>query len=158
MNKISYNLNQLNSLVSSISLGDYKVKIGIMGGKASQTHAKGKASNAEIGLVHEYGSFSKNIPARSFLRMPLFYKSNVILSRMSFKAFISAFSGNKLLFLKQLGIVCEGVIQEAFATMGFGMWRSLKSKTISRKKGQNPSPLINTGQLRRSISSQVVHK
>ena len=56
--------------------------------------------------------------------------------------------------LKTLGVVAEGTIQKAFATGGWGEWPKLSPVTIRRKKSSKI--LIDTSQLRRSISSRVV--
>ena len=61
--------------------------------------------------------------------------------------------GTLLELAKKVGVVAEEVIQEAFATRGFGKWKANKPSTIARKGSD--SPLIDTGQLRRSITSKV---
>jgi hypothetical protein len=55
--------------------------------------------------------------------------------------------------LIDLGIACEGAIQEAFDTGGFDDWPADAPSTI-RRKGSS-SPLIDTKQLRFSIASVV---
>jgi hypothetical protein len=62
--------------------------------------------------------------------------------------------GTMLPILKNIGFACEVSIQNAFASSGFGQWAPNTPKTIHRKK--SASPLIDTSQLRRSISSAVV--
>ena len=57
-------------------------------------------------------------------------------------------------FMQKVGFVAEEVIQEAFSTNGYGQWKPNAPMTIEKKKSN--SPLIDTGQLRRSITSKVV--
>jgi len=54
---------------------------------------------------------------------------------------------------KQVGIKAEAIIQEAFASGGFGTWADLEEQTI-RRKGSS-SKLIDKGELRKSVSSEV---
>jgi phage gpG-like protein len=62
--------------------------------------------------------------------------------------------GNVKMVLTRMGIACEKAIQEAFRSSGFGTWRENAPSTIQRKGSS--APLIDTGQLRRSITSKVV--
>ena len=61
----------------------------------------------------------------------------------------------KEVFVK-IGIIAEGVVQEAFSTRGFGKWAPNSEMTIAQKGSD--SPLIDTAQLRKSISSDVKEK
>ena len=141
----------------------YMVKIGIIGSKGHTRketvttkkgkHVKGESdsllTNVEIGTVHEFGSYSRHIPRRSFLGWPVKHKASQINKYMAL--LWRAHCAGKIGIIeayKRLGIYVEGVIQTAFATQGFGQWPKLK-----RRKG---SPLIDTGQLRKSITSAVV--
>ncbi len=114
-------------------------------------------SNAALGLIHEFGSISKNIPARSFLRMPIMMKGKDITTQMSGSSVRNAVeSGNFKKVFQILGIIGEGLVKSAFSTGGFGQWAENKPATI-RRKG-SAAPLIDTGQLRRSITSDVKNK
>ena len=55
--------------------------------------------------------------------------------------------------LELLGVYGESIVQEAFETGGFGTWEPLSQETVEAK-GSN-SILIDTAQLRRSITSKV---
>lgn len=132
----------------------YKVRVGIIGSKAAQTHTDG-ATNVEIGSIHEFGSVSRGIPPRSFLRMPLelkiwdWVKANK-------DRYYEMLKINKLRkWYVALGFAAEDIVDQAFTTRGFGNWLPLKPKTIERKGSD--MPLIDTGQLRRSISSKVLN-
>ena len=148
---IKADFNGLNALVKA--LGDGRVvKVGILGRKVSRKDS-GELTNAELGAIHEFGSFTKRIPARSFLRMPIHQESKRIAIEAGKGSKSMVEKGNMVGVLKNIGIACEAAIQRAFASMGFGQWKPDKPATI-RRKG-SASPLIDTAQLRRSISSAV---
>lgn len=140
-------------------LGQYNIR-GTVETKKSGRRVKTKEvsaeTNASIGLKHEYGSISEHIPQRSFLRMPLWLKfptklaevHAALMKELEYKV------GSITKFYKQVGILAEQIIQEAFVTRGFGQWRENSPFTIE-KKGSD-SPLIDSAQLRKSIHSRVV--
>lgn len=125
-----------------------RVQVGIF---SSAARTNSDLTNGDIGAVHEFGSMSQHIPQRSFLRMPLTtrLKDNAssnwgeIILRQGFNS-----------ALRKLGVMGENTVQKAFATGGFGVWPKLKPATIARKGSS--AILIDTSQLRRSISSRVV--
>ncbi len=147
-----YDLSKLQTFVKGMD-DKHQVQVGIFGNKSSRLDTKA-LSNAEIGAIHEFGSFSRGIPPRSFLRMPLHTHPDQILKQVAPGAKEMLAAGKKVMLLKRLGIACENVIQAAFASRGFGSWKANKASTIRRKKSD--SPLIDTGQLRRAIASRVV--
>jgi phage gpG-like protein len=127
-------------------------------GHASKTEAS-QLTNVEIGIAHEYGvkggmSGGWKIPPRSFLFTPL---SMHLMDYVNEKASVI----NRYLNMAEvkncydlLGVIAENVVQEGFETGGFGAWPKLKDATIARKGSD--SILIDTGQLRKSITSRVV--
>lgn len=150
------------------------VKVGIMGEKTTRRQA-GK-TNAEIGATHEFGSFEKNIPARSWLRMPIMHKQKYIVEDAGKVAHALLAKGNMKQLLAIIGHACENAISAAFDTGGFGYWAPNAYSTILRKLGSKyknmtrrknmavaamegasgiNSILIDTGQLRRAVSSKV---
>lgn len=164
-------LTGLNDVVKALSERRV-VKVGVFGNKSNRK-AGGALTNAELGMIHELGSYSRNIPARSFLRMPLHFQTERILKEAAVGAEKAVAEGKMELVLKRLGTACENAIQRAFATSGFGTWAAQSYKTLLAKtkgslavrrqkaaeviyeRGQYAKPLIDTGQLRRSISSKV---
>ncbi len=174
---LEYDFTGLNNFVKTIDrFGKYVVKVGIFGNKSAR-QGGGAMTNAEVGVInefgsegrrgavhaflraagiHEFGSFRGRVPARSFLRMPIAEKSKQIIADASKGAAEMLAKGDVVGVLKRLGIACEKQIQLAFATRGFGSWAPDAPSTV-RKKGSN-QPLIDTSQLRRSISSQVSEK
>lgn len=157
MSEVKADIKGLEKLRKAIGK-EFAVQVGILGNKTKRK--KTEQTNAYIGFQHEFGVFSKRIPKRSFLKTPLEMHLNEFLekhkktSRKEFEKCVQ--SGDLESFARNLGIVAEEVIQEAFASRGFGQWKGNKEYTI-RKKGSD-SPLIDTGQLRRSITSRVKKK
>lgn len=159
-------LAKLNKFVKELSATcrDYSVKIGIFGNKAPRK--KGEVTNPELGAIHEFG-LGHN-PKRSFLRMPLEMKSDEIVAQVKTgDNWKNLQKGKPLPVLVDLGHACEAIIMMAFDTRGFGTWRPNFISTVERKTarlskaqrriqgGYSNSPLIDTGQLRRSVTSKV---
>lgn len=117
--------------------------------KADQSENE-SLTNAEIGLVHEFGSVSRNIRRRSFLEMPLTLKMPEYYKTFGANLMKAIDEGNIRPVFVDLGIKGVQNVQLAFATKGFGQW------------WQNPATgrgsLIDTGQLRASITSDVITK
>lgn len=135
------------------------VKVGLIGGKGKELHTDSDTNNATIGLVHEMGSKTNNIPQRSFLRMPIEQKKKEIVKFVlaGKNKIIKGISKGTLQFLyERLSIGAETQILDAFYTGGFGQWAKLKASTIARKGSS--SILIDTGQLRKAITSKIVKK
>ena len=130
-----------------------KVRVGILG--ADNSRDGEPFGNAEIGLVQEMGSTTKNIPPRSFIRMPLEKNAKQLASVFNTNIIRNAIENGDIdTALELLGIKAEAIIQEAFETQGFGQWAANAPSTASQKGSS--SPLIDTGELRKSISSEVV--
>lgn len=150
--KILSDFKQLDLFVKAID-SNLVVKVGILGRKAGRTDGEGQ-SNADIGFIHEFGT--SKIPRRSFLRMPLFQYSTDILSMVKKAGALKKLAAGKTIeVLADLGIACENVILRAFDAAGWGDWAPNAPSTI-RRKGSS-APLIDTGQLRRSITSAVTN-
>lgn len=151
--KINYNIAGLDELRNAVG-GTYITRVGILGAKDARG---GTMGNADIGVIHEFGSETNDIPPRSFLRMPLETKRKELMKGMSGSVVKEAFKAKdyKRVF-QQLGVVGEQIVQSAFSSGGFGQWPALKPSTIDAKG--SAAPLIDTAQLRRSITSDVVKK
>jgi len=152
--KVKYNFDRLNTFAKNMESFDkkYIVRVGIMGAK---DHRGGGGSNATIGAAHEYGSFSRHLPVRSFLRGTLARKQNEIIRSAKALAWQTGFHGGIHAMFEILGTLCVRFVLEAFDSSGFSDWPALKKSTIKRKIGQNPQPLVNTGQMRRAVSFDV---
>lgn len=136
------------------------VKVGVLRGNVSRQRKEGEKrgpNNATIGLKHEFGSFSEGIPKRSFIRMPIQHRQDKIIESVleNKEKYEEALADNEEEVLFQdLGFLAEEAIQESFETQGFGQWRPNSPATIELKGSD--SPLIDTAQLRKSITSKVV--
>ena len=154
--KVTINDKKLRQFTKGLKV-NYSARVGILGD--SNQREDGEFGNADLGFIHEFGSITKNIPARSFLRFPIQFKTKEIVKKiMILKSSIAKAmaEGNLKRFFEVLGLQAEVAIQEAFETRGFGQWKANDPKTIKRKGSD--SPLIDTGELRRAITSEVVKK
>lgn len=157
--RVDVDLSGLEYFIDKIGRS-YVARVGILGSDASALHKnedddddEDLLTNAELGVIHEYGSETNNIPPRSFLRMPLEEKSKELLNETGKLDFEN--TGEKQLY-KQLGVIAENIVRMAFKSSGYGKWMPNKTETV-RAKGSS-KPLIATSQLRRAISSDVVKR
>lgn len=158
MNKVTFDIKVLEKLQRTLGT-HYVAQVGVLGSKAAQN--RGGINNASLGAVHEFGSLSRNIPARSFIMMPLREKLSTVMKKKNDFLKDALFKGDVKLFFKRIGIMAETVIQDAFSTGGFGKWAPLKPATIRAriKKGDNViSILVELGDLKRSVTSRAKNK
>lgn len=151
--KITYDdtgLKQIKKLFGDKNIPS--IKVGILG-EGNSRDDEGGITNAGVGAVHELGL---GVPVRSFLRAPLINHYSEFLKKSGFfkkseeiKASVES-NGLKPLFEK-MAVVAENVVDEAFNSGGFGEW---KPSDMSKKK--NDQTLVETQQLRESITSEVV--
>ena len=144
------NLDYLEKLLKKAKVS---ISVGILGQKNSRPEDAG--SNALIGAVHEFGSAEKNIPERSFLRMPLnnhFFQNlkSAGLSKLTFNKVIKEKS--MMAFAQKIAIVAEATVIKAFDTGGYGEWPAWKNTNY---KNNSNMLLVDTQQLRNSISTEV---
>lgn len=167
--QINVDLSGLTNLRRQLG-SDYIARVGIFGGGGQHkqvetrtrkgqkrrvaTKADSAVTNADIGLIQEMGSDTLGIPPRSWLRMPIeTHKRDIVkfLGSGVMRKMIEA--GNIRGVFKALGVFCEGIIDDAFSSGGFGQWASNAPSTIARKHSE--APLFDSGQLKRSVSSDV---
>lgn len=156
---VKLEFGKLKTLLGYLKNGLPKVKVGIIGSKAA-VKRNDELTNAQIGFIQEFGKLTgkPRIEPRSFIDMPLklhlkeYLKKSETFSRKAFEKAIK--DGNAEEFAKKVGIQAERVIQEAFETSGWGQWKP-NAEATKRRKGSD-KPLIDTGELRRSISSEVI--
>lgn len=167
---IKLNTTGIDKIKKMLVENKYAVQVGILGEKAADRkktvtnkagkHKAGKQSssqtNAEIGLIHEKGSLSRNIPRRSFLEMPLKQKLPLQSSVIRTAMLEALEKGHSIFFYQTLGLISEKIVLSAFNSAGFGSWPANSARTIARKGSS--MPLIDTGQLRKSISHRVVER
>ncbi len=168
---VKFDLRKLYEIQNQLGK-KYTVQVGILGNSSSRKatvqkktyrpgEGKNKAgkgpsdlSNADVGKIQEFGSATRNTPARSFLRMPLYLKLPRVLDKLGQSVIDSLKTSNIKQTYKLLGIMAEKIIQGAFATRGFGRWQPNAPLTVQIKGSD--APLIDTAQLRKSITSKVV--
>lgn len=152
--KISMNLDGLDDLKKAVGTS-LRARVGILGNHAARTQPGGSINNAELGLIQMFGSVTNNIPARDFLLMPIETKKRELLKAMGGSASREAFARKDFTKMFEiLGTTAVGFVDEAFATGGFGQWPPNTPSTVAQKGSS--APLIDTGELRKSISFDVV--
>lgn len=135
-----------------------RAQVGLFAEHSTRTDGK---TNPEIGAYHEqpkdmeFGSTVRKLPQRSFIRMPLMSQLTANrLKEIPWYRLLMRDGPKKL--LQRFGLMGEEVIQEAFATGGYGQWKPLAVSTIA-KKGSSVI-LIETAEMRKAIDSRVVLK
>lgn len=169
--KVKFDITNLNDLIKSLNK-KYFVRVGIIGQKAKAEH-EGNLTNAELGTFHEQPNNDGNkMPKRSFLEMPLKEKlkyGEKEKRNIKKQAFKTIFLKKKpQLFFASLGSACLEIINDAFATNGFGSWQSWSEqykkhrlKQVKSKKKREiffseHNILTATGKLRNSITFKVM--
>ena len=123
----------------------------VVGVTAKSNARSDELTNADLAMIHEFGSPVHNIPERSFLRKPLINNAETVASLA--KNAIGKFIAGEISAAEALGVIGEeakGISKEAVAN---GISPALKPATIKRKKSSKP--LIDTGQLLNSITYEV---
>lgn len=149
-----------DALIRALKKNSARVQVGIVGGSVRENvnhpgSTDSGVTNAEVGAAHEYGT--STLPQRSFLRIPL--ADNLMRELVKSGAFqkdsLNAVIRQRsfMPWLQKLAVVGESIVLGAFDTGGYGKWIP---SDMSRKK--NHQTLIETGQLRNSISTRIVGK
>lgn len=137
--------------MASISRDSY-VKVGVIGDEAKATREGGAIDNVQLAQIHEFGAGP--IPERSFIRATFAQNkpAYMALLRAGIKA---AYLGKAdfLVTLRRIGLKMEADMKKRITT-GAGIPPPLAPATIRRKGSSRP--LVDTGQLVNSISSEVV--
>ncbi len=149
------NVDGLEKMLKALKQKPPKARIGILSDKDTRT-GDGPIDNAELGMVHEFGSLKQGLPQRSFLRVPLNdrlgkeMEKEGALSEAEFKEVLK--TGTVTPWLKKVAILAEGIVLGAFDSAGYGKWPKWKDPGYTNNAGQI---LVDTGQLRNSITSEV---
>ena len=125
----------------------HKLYVGVT--KSSNSRPKDGASNALIAYVHEFGI---GVPERSFLRSTVLEQAHKYLFIQKDNIIPAIKSGVMTAdeAYRRLGIVASNDVK---AKMVNGSFTPLKQQTIDRKGSSKP--LIDTGELRQSITYEV---
>lgn len=135
---VEFNDNNLKDLIKSLKK-DYFLRVGIIGSKAEKVEHEGSSlTTAEIGTIHEFGSADgKHPPRRSFLEDSIKFKLNLNDTKLRelrdalFKYCFEKKTPQQ--FYNELGAKCLLIIEEGFATNGFGMWKPLTENLFNKR-------------------------
>ncbi len=147
------------------------VKVGILGRTGARKEG-GPLTNADIAFIHEFGSPAKNIPIRSWLRMPLMTKLPEIFKKSGQRLLNKMTVENIRDIFDELGARAMKAIDQAFTSSGFGQWAPNKrpkhpkskkgriktsayNELPASKKKEYSRPLIDTGELRKAVDREV---
>jgi hypothetical protein len=114
-------------------------------------------TNPELAAKHEFGI---GVPRRSMLRMPFHLHGDGVVAKAKkeVRARLATLAAHPKKgaqqLLQRVAIAAEGVVDDAFATRGYGSWKPNAPLTVELKGSD--APLIDTGQLRRAVDSRVV--
>lgn len=113
-------------------------------------------SNAELGYIHEFGSPASNIPARPFL-IPGVEQAQKGAAAILKEGAQETLSTNKPIdeSLDRAGVLASNSVKRQFTSPTNG-WPPDSPATIARKGSDRP--LIDTAELRRSVTHVVVKK
>ena len=157
-------LLQLNSYVKVGILADPDAKSGNIKASNSKTYRnqngtieQAKSTNIlKVAIEHEFGNRKKNIPQRSFLRSTAAEEKrniSIVLSNLA-KVELSKKDPDPFQLLAKLGGYLQNKVRKKFTVNN---WRPLKDPTRGGKNKQGlATPLVDTGQLRRSITYEVI--
>ena len=158
MEDFELDTKKLDVLAKLLKKNSSSLKVGIFGSKAhvKKGNSKSTLTNAELGAIHEYGSISRGIPQRSFLRVPI---SDHLGKELESAGAISPDTLNKIIseknmsaWLKKIAVLAEGIVLEAFNSGGYGKWPKWKNPHYENNAGML---LVDSNQLRNSITSEV---
>lgn len=120
--------------------------------RARKSKVESPMTVAALAVAHEYGIPARNLPSRPVMRQAaqMYSKSLEAFNR---RLLLAIYSGAILpsRALAQLGVFWEGKLKQTFRT---GTFTPLKRATILAKGSSKP--LIDSGQLRGSVTSRVV--
>lgn len=151
---VTVNVNGLDKLLKALKGKLPVARVGILGESVVRGSGTAEKSptNAQIGAWHEFGT--SRTPVRSFLRLPIatFIQKRMESSGLFTKEELKKVTdqGSLIPWLRKIGILAEAIVAEGFDTGGFGSWIPSNMK---RKK--NHQTLVETQQLRNSITSDV---
>lgn len=127
------------------------IKVGIIEKNGGAIHTDRDLTVAQVGAIHEFGVPENNIPKRSFIREPIINEQKKIngFIKMKFSQ-VAQNSMTATAALNQIGLFVSGINQKSFVKNN---WTPNSPVTVQIKGSSKP--LIDTGQLRQSISYSV---
>lgn len=133
----------VRTISAAVNLRDYKKKHKLFGKKVSREKIDPNLTVAQVAQWMEFGT--RNIPARPFLRQT-FYRGRARIISLAKKLI----KNGDVNFYEKLGLYTVGLIQSAIRDREF---QANSLQTIKRKGSS--TPLVDTGQLRNSITYKV---
>jgi phage gpG-like protein len=149
------NIKGLDQILKALKAKPPVCRIGILG-STNARQGKSGVTNATVGAVHEFGAPGRNIPQRSFLRVPLTDNLEKYLEQAgAFDKDVLAEvikQGSVIPWMKKVAATAKQIVGEAFDTGGFGRWPAWKDPNYTNEGGQL---LVDTQSLRDSITTEV---
>jgi hypothetical protein len=132
-------------------------KAGIIGPRAAQERDDGKGgkiTNAELGVIHEFGSADGHVPERSFIRAS--FDKNRTQREDDLEKGVGLVYDRKLKLERAIGLVSAAIAADAVALIleGAGIPPPNAPSTIARKGSSRP--LVDHAQMKNAITSAVV--
>lgn len=152
--EIKFTTKKLDQVLKAFKGRIPTAKVGIIGANNRETASSKTPNNATIGAAHEFGSPKRDLPQRSFLRVPIadnlenYLEKSGAFDKNVVTELIKA--GSLTPWMKKVAVVGKQIVLEAFDTGGFGKW---KPSVMTDKK--NKQTLVETQQLRNSITEEV---
>ncbi|WP_294966417.1 hypothetical protein [uncultured Gilliamella sp.] len=134
-------------------INQMQLVVGIPNNENSREESEG-ITNAELAMIHEFGVPERGIPERSFMRSTASEESNN-LGQLSKQVLNECLAGNISPYdaYATIGAYFQGRIVEKITD---GEFEPNNENTVKRKGSSKP--LIDTGQLRASITYEVREK
>lgn len=143
------NVEELLEVLSELKASE--IEIGILGDGKGSTYLDSGATTLQIANIHEFGAPDAGIPSRSFIRAGFDKnKSDIIKQGEDLLTDVIALNLEPGPMMEAIGEASVGKIQEFLTEL---KKPPLKPITIKLKGSSNP--LIDTGQLRDSITHKV---
>lgn len=147
MSSIKLSTKGLDALKKQMQ--NVEIKVGLPKGTPQNDEGK---SLIEIGAQNEFGSPAKGIPERSFIRIPLDDAKEKYF-KVAQQQGIDILNGKISVdgAIEKIGVWGQTIIKKSFTNNN---WKANSKMTVD-KKGSS-KPLIDTGQLRQSITWEIV--
>lgn len=143
-------VGDLRAIVKRLNGMRARVEVGVPAGPRE----KGGSSSALVASVHEFGSPARNIPQRSFLRGGIERNLPGLIALNG--ANLAAIGRGQMDIETALGRLGQAAAAAVKREIIEGDFAPLKAATIKRKKSSRP--LVDTGQLRQSVTYDVIVK
>lgn len=151
MDDIELNVDVLEKLTRVLSDKLPTIQIGII----EDSVREDGQTNSAVGTAHEFGAPGRNLPERSFLRIPLEDKLNAEIEKSqdfgeeALKEVIK--SGSAMSWATSIAKIGKKIVLGAFESNGYGKWVG-HSEGYENLTGRI---LDNTGELKNSIDYKV---